>query len=132
MGGAHSLLGEPLSPAALDAAWLVDCAGDMPHPYRASAAAHLACVFSDVEVLALPSRHILPIVDRLAAALAEPATAPAAVYIMCTHGMNRSGLITGLLLRRLGFNAEAAIAQIRAARPGALSNASFVDLIRRA
>jgi protein-tyrosine phosphatase len=51
---------------------------------------------------------------------------------MCSHGMNRSGLVTGLLLRRLGFGADEAIARIRAARRGALSNDSFVDLIRRA
>jgi hypothetical protein len=132
MGGAHSLRGEPLHPAALETAWLVDCAGDMPRAYRDAAGLHIACVFADLEALVLPSRHILPVVDRLAAAVTAPAAAPAGVYIMCTHGMNRSGLVAGLLLRRLGLDADGAVAAIRAARPGALSNGSFVDLLRRA
>jgi hypothetical protein len=132
MGGAHSLRGEPLHPAALTASWLVDCAGDMPRAFRESAAAHIPCVFADLEALALPSRHILPVVERLAAAVTDPAESPAALYIMCTHGMNRSGLVTGLLLRQLGLAPDEAVALIRAARPGALSNSSFVDLVRRA
>ncbi|MCL6645447.1 MAG: hypothetical protein K6U88_10815 [Dehalococcoidia bacterium] len=132
MGGAHTLQGETIHPAAISASWLVDCAGEMPGPYRAAAAAHLPCVFADLEARFLPSRHILPVVDRLAEAVINPGAAPPAVYIMCSHGMNRSGLVTGLLLRRLGFGADEAIARIRAARRGALSNDSFVDLIRRA
>jgi protein-tyrosine phosphatase len=52
------------------------------------------------------------------------------VYSLCTHGMNRSGLVTGLFLRGLGVDAEEAVALIRAARPGALSNESFVRLLR--
>ncbi len=131
MGGARSLRGEPLALAALQAAWLVDCAGDMPALYRTAAAAHLPCVFADLEALTMPSRYILAVVDRLTDAVTSVG-APAAVYVMCTHGMNRSGLIAGLLLRRLGLDAETALARIRTARPGALSNGSFVDLLRRA
>lgn len=131
MGGAHSLTGEPLHVTALGHAWLVDCAGDLPPTYRAAAAEHFACVFSDLEVLTLPSRHILPLVDRLAASLTDGTNAPASLYVMCTHGMNRSGLLTGLLLRRLGLAPEAAIERIRRARPGALSNESFRRFILR-
>ncbi len=129
MGGAHSLAGEPLQVATLGDAWLVDCAGDLPRPYRLAAAEHIACVFSDLEVLTLPSRHILPVVDRLAETLADPASAPRALYVMCTHGMNRSGLITGLLLRRLGLPPAETVELIRRARPGALSNGSFLRFI---
>jgi hypothetical protein len=132
MGGAHSLHGDPLHPAAIAASWLVDCAGDLPLPFRQAASTHIACVFADLEALVMPSRHIEAVVERLLDAITDPREAPAAVYVMCTHGMNRSGLITGLLLRRLGVQAADAIAHIRQARPGALSNASFVDLIRRA
>ncbi len=130
MGGARSLHGEPLHPELLRTSWLIDAAGDLPPPFRAAAAAHIPCVFSDLEVLTLPSRHILPLVDRLAAAVTDAAGAPSAVYLMCTHGMNRSGLLAGLLLRRLGLHADDVIERIRAARPGALGNASFVRLIR--
>ncbi|WP_322819198.1 hypothetical protein [Tepidiforma sp.] len=131
MGGAHSLLGQPLQPTALATAWLVDCAGDMPQPYRQTAALHIPCVFADLEAHALPTRHILPTVELLAAAITDPATSPTAVYIMCTHGMNRSGLLTALLLRQLGLDADTAIARIRAARPGALSNRSFLEILHR-
>lgn len=131
MGGAHSLIGDPIHPELLTTSWLVDAAGDLPPSVRAAAAAHIPCVFSDLEVPALPSRHILPLVDRIAGAVTV-GEGPAAVYFMCTHGMNRSGLLTGLLLRRLGLPAAEAIDRIRAARPGALGNASFVRLIHQA
>jgi len=54
------------------------------------------------------------------------------VLITCAMGKNRSGLVTGLLLRSLGFDAEQAIHDIRAARRhvGALTNTKFEQLIR--
>ena len=48
---------------------------------------------------------------------------------MCTHGMNRSGLVTGLILRSLGIGAPEAVDRIRLARPGALSNLHFRDML---
>jgi protein-tyrosine phosphatase len=48
---------------------------------------------------------------------------------MCTHGMNRSGLVTGLLLRSLGIEGREAIDRIRMARPGALSNQHFHNMV---
>ena len=52
------------------------------------------------------------------------------VLVTCLMGMNRSGLITALVLRRFfGMSADEAIARIRRARPGALSNALFVEMI---
>ncbi len=50
---------------------------------------------------------------------------------MCQHGMNRSGLVSGLILRSLGVDPESAIQRIRKARPGALANDGFVDMLRR-
>jgi len=55
------------------------------------------------------------------------------VLVTCAMGLNRSGLITALALRLgYGLSANRAIARVRAARgPRALSNPSFVELIRR-
>jgi protein-tyrosine phosphatase len=44
---------------------------------------------------------------------------------MCQHGMNRSGLVTGLLLRALGIGPRETVERIRLARPGALANDAF-------
>jgi protein-tyrosine phosphatase len=44
---------------------------------------------------------------------------------MCQHGMNRSGLVTGLLLRGMGVAPREAVDRIRAVRPGALANDHF-------
>jgi protein-tyrosine phosphatase len=41
---------------------------------------------------------------------------------MCQHGMNRSGLVSGLILRGLGMDPRETIERIRLARPGALAN----------
>jgi hypothetical protein len=49
--------------------------------------------------------------------------------MMCTHGMNRSGLMTGLILRELGMPGPEVVARISAARPGALSNLWFRQLL---
>jgi len=55
--------------------------------------------------------------------------APRDVFVVCQHGMNRSGLVAGLLLRELGLTGEDAVARIVSARPGALSNQTFRRLL---
>ncbi len=48
------------------------------------------------------------------------------VLITCFAGLNRSGLITALvLMRAYGFDGKTAIAVVQAARPAALGNAHF-------
>jgi hypothetical protein len=59
----------------------------------------------------------------------HPADPPARVYVMCQQGMNRSGLLAGLILRALGVDAEAALAAV-ATRPGALTNQTYARLVR--
>ena len=55
------------------------------------------------------------------------------VLVTCTAGMNRSGLIVALALRRLGVPAASAIALVRRARGDeALSNPWFAELVRTA
>ena len=53
------------------------------------------------------------------------------VLISCMAGVNRSGLVTGLTLKALGFTGPAAIALIRAKRgPGVLRRQEYVDLLQ--
>jgi len=134
MGGTESLLGEPLHPAALARALVVDCAGDLPRYLREQALLYVPCVFNDLDV----PPAALPRLESLATHLAtilrgdmtpEATGAVARVYILCQAGMNRSGLLTGLVLRALGEESATAIARIRTARPGALNNAAFVHII---
>ncbi len=132
MGGTHSALGGAVAPEEIAGAIVIDCAGELPQPYRQRAAAYLPCVFTDIE--ARPARwpELLALVRDVAGRVqAIEATEPIErVYIFCNAGMNRSGLVTALLLRALGEDADEAIARIRAQRPGALSNETFVALVR--
>jgi protein-tyrosine phosphatase len=128
MGGAHTARGESLSAETARDAVIVDCAGDVPVGLREAARRFQHCVFLDVEER--PPSWLR--IRGMAAAIAEECRAaggPTGLYVLCTHGMNRSGLVTGLFLRQFGVGAEESIALIRAARPGALSNETFVRLL---
>jgi protein-tyrosine phosphatase len=48
---------------------------------------------------------------------------------MCTQGFNRSALVAGMILRELGASPDAIVEAIREARPGALTNQTFVRLL---
>ena len=127
MGGAHSLAGEELDLGTLSKAVVVDCAGDMPAPLRAATGLWLANVFQDVDGWPMHFGRLQANAERAARALQEGAATDA--YMMCTHGMNRSGLAAGLVLRALGVNGNEAVRLIRLARPGALSNDTFRGII---
>ena len=131
MGGAHSHRGDEILHEALGGAWLIDTAGDMPTEHRAAALKMIACVFVDSEGVPSPFWRIEQTVeDAMNAARGESGPAPTDIYVVCQHGMNRSGLVTGLLLRQLGLEAGEAIDRIRRQRPGALSNHTFERLLR--
>jgi protein-tyrosine phosphatase len=52
------------------------------------------------------------------------------VLVHCHEGRNRSALVTALALRELtGCSGEDAVAVLRAARPGVLSNSVFADAL---
>jgi hypothetical protein len=53
-----------------------------------------------------------------------------AVLVACFMGLNRSGLMVALALKRMGMTGEQAIAAVRKARPRALGNESFVRYLR--
>jgi hypothetical protein len=137
MGGANSLHGDLLVPAELCDAWLIDLAGEMPEEHRLACACWLPRVFADVE--AIPQRYDR--LDALARSVAacisgerqrdswpHPAEPPRRVFVMCQQGMNRSGLVTGLILRALGVSTADTLAAI-ASRPGALTNQTYLRLL---
>ncbi|MDZ7729344.1 MAG: hypothetical protein U5Q44_14795 [Dehalococcoidia bacterium] len=131
MGGAHSQMGKPVSPARLSTGWLLDLAGEVPEDLRRLAQREESVVFADID--AHPAAW-----DRLTGIASEWAehlraghmdSRPSDVFVVCQYGMNRSGLGTGLLLRALGIDAEEAVRRIMLARPGALSNATYRRLV---
>ena len=68
---------------------------------------------------------------RVAAAIRAARPAPeAGVLIRCRHGLNRSALIAALVLVVRGWTPDEAVDVVRRARPGALSNPYFADLVR--
>ena len=129
MGGARALRGEEVHASALGGSWIVDAAGDMPGGHAAAAARVVHCVFADLEETPPNLARIREIVQELAAARAHRA-GPKGLYIVCAQGLNRSGLLTGLLLRSFGLTGEDALTRIREARPGALANHAFERLVR--
>ena len=131
MGGAHTARGEPLDTESVRDAIVIDCAGDLSPAIRTAAWRFYSCVFLDVEERPTAWDRIVGLAATVDRELtAEPG--PARAIILCTHGMNRSGLVAGLLLRRAGLRAEEALSLIRTARPGALSNQAFVRLLAEA
>ncbi|MEX1104389.1 MAG: protein-tyrosine phosphatase family protein [Dehalococcoidia bacterium] len=132
MGGAHTPLGNDVRVEGIERAWLVDCAGEMPGIYRERAGRFFIRVFPDLdgEVAALPRLRTLAAEISLAAK-SQAEDAPERVYVMCHHGMNRSGLVAGLILRELGVSGADAVARILAARPGSLSNQTFRAIVER-
>ncbi len=141
VGGADTAIGEPVTPAHLRGAWLVDCAGELPASFRAAATACFARVFADVESVPSSFDRVAGLARDLALRLRGspfgltkgldelPAELPSRLYVMCSQGFNRSALVAGLVLRELGAEPAAAVDAIRAARPGSLSNETFVRLV---
>ncbi len=146
MGGADTIVGEPLHPHHLRGAWVIDCAGDMPEAHRQSAARWLYRVFPDTEEIPAMYPRIVALARSLAHCLRRPAavgatigprldwehpaTPPARIYVLCKQGLNRSGLVMGCLLRELGVPGDAAHHLIRRHRAGSLNNVTFAELVR--
>jgi hypothetical protein len=141
IGGAHTSLGEVLLPEHLEDAWLIDCAGELPFSYREAAAALYMRVFADLENIPSSYDRVAGLARDLALFLKGvqlgaangldplPDGPPSRLYVMCSQGFNRSALFTGLLLRGLGVDAPEAVRLIQEARPGSLSNQTFVRLL---
>jgi hypothetical protein len=77
-----------------------------------------------------PDSRWLPVdAARLEVALDATGCCAGTVLVRCRHGLNRSGLVAGLLLRGCGWSPDAALQAVRAARPGALGNPYFAALV---
>jgi hypothetical protein len=135
MGGTQSLLGEDIDAEALSDAIVVDCSGELGEPYRSRAGRYVPRVFLDVETVPAAYPRIAALVHELAERVSEDskpdALRPRRIYVLCQQGMNRSGLVAGLLLRALGEEPQQALSLIREVRPGALSNETFAGLVER-
>ena len=130
MGGARALRGVELHPHALAGAWILDAAGDISFAHRAAATRTLDCVFDDIEEAPPGYQRILQIVGHAAeAARGCQPDRPVSLFIFCAQGLNRSGLLTGLILRALGVPGREAVERIRAARPGSLANQAYERLL---
>jgi protein-tyrosine phosphatase len=75
----------------------------------------------------LPDLAKLHAVARLGASLIESGHK---VLSHCGMGFNRSALVAGLILVKLGLTGEEAFALLRRKRPGALFNDVFADYLR--
>lgn len=130
MGGAHTMHGNDVRLDGIERAWVVDLAGEMPAAYREAAGRWFVRVFPDLD-------GEIPMLTRLRGLAAEVARdlryadgrGPERLLVMCHHGMNRSGLVTGLVLRELGLSGPEAVSRIVVARPGSLSNHAFRAII---
>lgn len=139
VGGSDTALGDELELHHLEDAWLIDCAGEMTPAFRDAALACFPRVFADLEVLPSNYERLRALARDIGArvrgeaaeALAEHAS-PVRVFVMCSQGFNRSGLMAGLILRELGAEPDEIVRAIRRARPGALSNEAFVRLLTEA
>ena len=138
MGGAQAANGDLVEPGDLEDAWVIDLAGDMPEAYRAACRYWQARVFADMEQVPSDYPRLTALAESIAAAMSgsggnatrpHPAETPRRVYVMCQQGMNRSGLLTGLILRALGVSGDEAIAAV-GNRPGALHNQTYARLVR--
>jgi hypothetical protein len=129
IGGAHTPHGNDLQLDGLERAWLVDCAGELPTAYRERAGRFDLRVFPDMdgEVAALP--RLRDLASEVAAAARVADGFPDRVYVMCHHGLNRSALVAGLILRELDVSGEDAVRRVMAARPGALANQAFREIV---
>ena len=102
----------------------------MPSAHRAAATRLIDCVFADNEETTPGFLRVQELVREIGAA--GTSGEPLAIYLVCSQGLNRSGLLTGLVLRQLGFSANETVARIRAARPGSLANHAYERLIHEA
>lgn len=127
IAGAHALGGETLDRTIDQGAWVLDCAGLVKERWEPRALRFAQRVFEDLERVPLGFERLLELCRAWAADLAREQ--PPHVVVACAHGMNRSALAAGLILREAGVPPEEAVARIRAARPGALNNRVFESLI---
>lgn len=127
LAGAHATEGQPLDASVDRTVWVLDCAGLVTVRWRGRAGRLAQWVFEDLERRPPGFERLLHLCRTWATEL--PSASPRHVVVACAYGLNRSALAAGLILREAGVPATLALARIQAARPGALNNGAFVDLL---
>lgn len=77
-----------------------------------------------------PSAHTVAVIDEAACAIARTVRDGHRVLVTCVQGRNRSGVLSGLALVRLGVPGPHAAALIRRLRNG-LTNPHFLRMVLR-
>jgi protein-tyrosine phosphatase len=101
----------------------------MPAVYRETAARWTSYVFSDIDAVPPGIEALRRLVESIVEELRSGTAGPEHLFLMCQHGMNRSGLAAGLVLGELGMPGEEAVERIVTQRPGALSNLAFRTIV---
>jgi len=127
VAGAHAPGGVALDLLVREGAWVLDCAGMVRRRWEPHALRFAQWVFEDLERVPPRFERLLALCRTWADDLVREL--PPHVIVACTHGLNRSALVAGIILRELGVPGEEAMRRIRAARPGALNNRTFEALL---
>jgi ADP-ribosyl-[dinitrogen reductase] hydrolase len=97
---------------------------------RACARRGIRFALAPIEDFGLPDRAFEQRWRRLGGELRGLIRESRGVALHCRAGLGRSGTIAARLLIELGLDPEAAIARVRAARPGAIETAAQEDHVR--
>jgi protein-tyrosine phosphatase len=100
---------------------VIDLEGEIDHGVP-TMPNHMLYVYFPIYDEELPDLHMLESVVALGARLVG---AGKPVLSHCGMGFNRSALVAGLILNRLGMRGRDVVAKLRQARPGALFNEVF-------
>ena len=110
---------EPLQERGIDA--VIDLEGDVDHCIP-TVPNKILYVYFPIYDEDLPNLATLDAIADMAAALIRSGHR---VLSHCGMGFNRSALVAGLVLLRLGMTGPEAVERLRGRRPGALFNAIF-------
>jgi len=91
-----------------------------------SANGALLYLYYPFEDSAIPDAEVI---ESLAMFLADLVRRGHRVLVHCSMGLNRSPLVAGAVLRRMGWGPEALIERLRERRPGALFNEAYCEYL---
>jgi protein tyrosine/serine phosphatase len=104
---------------------IIDLEGDLDQGVS-TRPGHMLYIYHPIYDEELPDLARLHAVAELAAGLIRNGQA---VLAHCSMGFNRSALMAGVILTKLGVSGTAAVGQLRDRRPGALFNERFADYL---